>query len=91
MSNAQRDENHISTMIALSNADGETILPLYADVTDNGLIVSDDLGGADAGGTNAGKDENHVSTLMAVSAVDGVTPVPLYVNAADNALLVRLL
>lgn len=90
MANAKRDENHIPTMIGLSNADGKTILPLYADITDNGLVVSDGLGGADAGGTNAGKDENHVSTLMAVSAVDGVTPVPLYVDSTTNALLVRL-
>lgn len=91
MTDAKRDENHVPTMIGLSSADGTTILPLYADITDNGLIVSNGLGGVDNGGTNAGKDQNRVSTLMAVSAVDGVTPVPLYVDPTDNSLLVRLL
>ena len=40
MGNAKRDDNYITTLIAVSNADGATPVTLYADPTTHRLLVS---------------------------------------------------
>ena len=90
MTNAQRDENHVPTILGVSKNDGATVLPVYADPWGHALNVSDGLAGTDYGSDNASSDENRVPTMMAVSAVDGVTPVPLYIDPTENKLLIRL-
>lgn len=40
MSDAKRDANYITTLIAVSNADGTTPVTLYADPTTHRLLVS---------------------------------------------------
>ena len=92
MSNASRDENHVTTEIAISNADGVTLIPLEATVgIRNRLKINDGLGGSDLSGDVDARDENRVVAFMAVSAVDGVTPVPVYIDSVTKRLLVRFL
>lgn len=87
MSDAQRDNNFIPAMIAISSDDGETIVPVEVNPSGHYLEVDDDTTGSDLGGLPAARDNNFVPVLMAVSADDGVTPVELYVNS-DGKLLI---
>lgn len=89
MTEALRDQNHIPTLLALSNADGETILPVYGNATNNALAADDDTGGSDLSGDIEERDQNRVPVFMAVSAVDGVTPVPIYLDPTGNKLLIN--
>lgn len=92
MSNASRDENHVTTEIALSSADGITLIPLEATVgIKNKLRINDGLLGTDLSGDVDARDENRVVAFMAVSATDGVTPVPVYIDPITKRLLVRFL
>lgn len=43
MADAKRDNNYITTLIAVSNVDGATSVPLYADPTTHRLLVSASL------------------------------------------------
>lgn len=89
MTNAYRDQNRIETKIALSNADGTTILPLKVDPTTHGLNISDGTTGSVTTVVYAPRDENRFPVLMAVSSVDGITPVPLAIDSATGKLLVK--
>lgn len=90
MSNASRDENHVTTEIAVSNADGSTLLKLRSKADpQHHLLVLNGLSGTDLSGDVDARDENRVVAFMAVSAVDGVTPVPVYIDSATNSLLIR--
>lgn len=83
------DENRIATIQGVSNADGSTMLPVYANPTTHGLKVNQGLAGSDLSGDRASRDQNRKVAFMAVSAVDGVTPVEVYVDSVTNSLLVR--
>lgn len=89
MTNIPRDNNRIHTLAMLSNADGTTILPVYANATDHSIKAIDALTGTDYGGNPAPRDENRVPIFMAVSATDGVTPVAIYADSLTNAILIR--
>ena len=43
---AQRDANRISALIATSNADGVTVLPVYVDSVTNRLLVQATISGS---------------------------------------------
>lgn len=87
--NAQRDENHIPTLIATLNTDGSTIIPVQVNALNNGLRIDDDTTGSDSGnnGDIANRDENHVPVLIALSSVDGVTPVEVYADSNGKLLI----
>ncbi len=89
MAEAKRDENHVTTIIGPSDADGITPLLLYAHPTGHGIVIDDGLGGSDLSDDVDIRDQNHVVGFMAVSAVDGVTPTTVYINASTNGLKVR--
>jgi hypothetical protein len=86
MSNSVKDQNSVSSLIAVLNTDGKTIIPLEA--TSNTLDVNNGTTGSDNGPTSSLKDSNSASTIMAVSENDGVTPIVLYADSLGN-LLVR--
>lgn len=86
--NASKDQNNVSTLIAVLNTDGKTIVPVQANATNNSLEVNDGSIGTDYGPKNAEKDENFVSSLLAVSSADGKTPVVVYADST-GALLVQ--
>lgn len=67
MAQARRDENRVTTLLAVSNADGETPVTLYADPTTHRLLVSSAGGG---GGDVSGPGS---STDNAVPRWDGTT------------------
>ena len=83
------DENRIPVVQGVSNADGKTILPVYANPVTHALGMTAGLGGSDLSGDVAQRDENRKVAFMAVSAVDGVTPVEIYVDSTTNKLLAR--
>ncbi len=85
--NAQKDQNDVSTKIAVLNTNGSTIVNLKVVAADHELKTADGTGGVNHGGTNAERDENDVPCMIAVSSVDGVTPVPLYADADGNLLV----
>jgi len=82
------DENRISAILAISNDDGETILPVYGNPANHSLKVDDTGGGSDNGTPTYMKDDNRRVAFYAVSAVDGETPVAVYVDSATNQLLI---
>ena len=89
MANAKRDQNHVPTLLAASDADGTTTLPVYANEVSHSLSADNSIGGTDLSDEPAKRDQNRVPILMAVSAVDGVTPVPIYATSVGNQLLIR--
>lgn len=87
MSNAKRDENGVPVLLAGSNVDGTTIIPVSADPSSHRLKVSDGTTGSDHGPTNAPRDENGVPALMGVSSSDGITPVVAYATPEGKLLI----
>ena len=87
MSNAPKDQNSVSGLLAVLNTDGQTVMPVMANATNNTLRISDGAGGSDNGPTNAQKDGNSVSSLVAVSSVDGITPVVCYCDSSGRLLV----
>lgn len=88
MTNANRDENNIPTILAILESDGETLVKIEANpANNNSLKVDDNTTGSDNGPSQALRDENFVPTLMAVSSVDGSTPVPIYATLDGKILI----
>jgi hypothetical protein len=87
--NAKHDENSVPTVIAASKNDGRTIVPIFANPSNNALNVSDGNTGTDYGRSVAIIDENGVSVIMAVSSTDGVTPVEIYADPVNGKLLIQ--
>lgn len=84
------DENRIPVALGVSNADGETIIPIQANPVTCALKTDKSIGGSDLGQGNDKRDENRKVAFMAVSAVDGVTPVAIYADSVTGALLVTI-
>lgn len=83
---ASRDENNVTTLIALSNLDGFT--PIRVKAKNGNLRVNIGSAGSDNGGGNiASRDENQVTVLIAASSVDGITPVQIYTTPDGRLLL----
>lgn len=87
MTRAYRDDNQVTTMIALSSSDGSTVVPIQANPTNNALKVSNGTSGTDQGSTP--KDANYIPVLFGVSSADGVTPVAVYADVSTGALLIK--
>lgn len=87
MSNAERDNNRVTTIIGSQDTAPATLVKLKADETTHRLEAT--YQGTDGTGNDglAGRDENRRPVLMAVSADDGVTPVAIYVTD-DGKLLI---
>lgn len=86
---AKRDPNNVPVEIAVSNADGISILMLQADPVTHALSVADGTTGSDHGTPQAKRDQNAETAMMAVSNDGQSTPTALYVDAASNNLLVK--
>ena len=83
MSNAFRDENRVTTLLAISNADGVSLANVYVNPTSHGMITALPVGTMPV--KNAATiGENRVANIMAVSNVDGTTPVAIGVKASTN-------
>lgn len=87
MSNAVRDGNNVTSMLAVLNSDGTTVTPVKINPVGNGLKVDNDTTGSDNGPSRALRDENFVPTLLVVSNSDGTTPVALYVDSSGKLLI----
>jgi hypothetical protein len=86
MSEAVRDQNHVPSILATLNTDGETSVPVKAS-PEHRLKVSDGVGGSDSGPSDANRDQNHVPVMIAVSDDDGSTPVVLYADSNGKLLV----
>lgn len=78
MANASKDENSISSLLAILSSDGKTIVPICVNPVTNALCINNGTTGTDNGPSNALKDENSVSTLLGVSNSDLKTPTVVY-------------
>lgn len=87
MSQAKRDENRITTLIAALNTNGTTPNLVYCDPTTHAISADDNTTGSDFSVTNTPRDENRVTVAMAVSSSDGVTPVELYSDSLFKLLI----
>lgn len=86
MSDANRDENRVKTMIGQDDS-ADQVVKIQADESTHRLLVTY-LG--NDGTENDGiaiRDQNHIPVLMGVSSDDGVTPVAIYVSS-DGKLLI---
>lgn len=66
MSNAKHDQNHVPTLTGVSNADGTTPVPIYADPTTHRLLIDSASGSGDVVGPAS-------STDNAIVRFDGTT------------------
>lgn len=69
MSNAKRDDNRVPSLLAVSDVDGTTIVPLQADATTKRLKVAAVMSGGGSGDVNGPAS----STDNAVARFDGLT------------------
>lgn len=91
MSNASRDENSRIAIIAASNLDGTTIVPIKANPTNHALKVEDATGGSD-NGNNSGVamlDENGIPVWTALSSDGSGTIIEVYGDPVTGKLLVN--
>ena len=88
MADVIKDENHVTTISALSYVDGTTIVPIQIDSATSGLIV-DTINSVSTAAMNAARDGNHVTTLMGVDSVSG-DPIPLFANPVTGGVLVDI-
>lgn len=86
MTNASRDNNHVTSLLGVLYSDGVTLIPIAID--GNGDVKTD--------GTNvisftpsqiSPKDENYVNVLMAVDSTDPTKLCPVYVNSSGAILI----
>ena len=89
MTEAKRDNNGITGILATSNADGKTVLPLKVNPTNKSLQVADGNTGSGFSRRDAFRDSNKVQAMIAVSSDDGVTPILVYIDFATSRLLVK--
>lgn len=89
MADAPRDSNYNPTLLAVSNSDGVTPIPLRVNPTTHRLLLSNGTIGSDLSGDNASRDNNYVPTLLGVSNSDGSTTAPLYADPSNGKLLVQ--
>jgi len=88
MANAQRDDNNVPTLTGVLETDGQSVVRVTVNETNNTLGVAPGTGGVDNGpGPNALRDENFVPTLIGVSSEDGVTPVVVYTDSDGKILI----
>lgn len=88
MASTPRDQNRVPTLLGTSNADGKTVLSVYANASLHALKCENGTTGSGFPYVNAERDDNRVPALWAVSNADGVTPVPVYMNSSTKALLI---
>jgi hypothetical protein len=86
MTNAKRDDNFVPSILATSNIDGVTPIPLQ--VTSNRLKINNGTTGFGLPFGNAERDENRIPTIWGVSSADGITPIPIYCDL-NGVLLVK--
>ena len=84
--NAKRDENRKTTITALLETDGVTIVNVKAIPSSHALCADNGTSGLD-NGNNVAIDENHQAIVFAVSSSDGNTPVALYANSNGQLLI----
>lgn len=87
MANAYIDENGVSTITALLQSDGKTIVRVKVNYQTNGLKMSNGTSGSVTPPIEAPRDENGNTVTMGVSSGDGITPVPLYADSDGNLLI----
>ena len=89
MTEAKRDENSITVILATSSTDGSTPVPIKVDPTNHAIKMEDGVTGSDLSGDLASRDDNVVTVMMGVSSDDGVTPTAIYANESTGALLIQ--
>lgn len=87
MANANRDNNYVTTALAVLNTDGSTTKNIAADPSTNCILCVNGDSGSDNGPTNAARDSNAVPILMATSSADGITPVAVYADSNGKLLI----
>jgi len=85
--NAKHDENHVPTMIAISDADGVTLIPIKINPVTGGIKVSDGMAGSVYGRVSSQHDDNHVPTMSGVSSADMTTVVPIFADSNGYLLI----
>ena len=75
---ASKDANFVSSVLATSEIDGHTTIPIKINPSTNRVKVNFGSGGVDLGDHNADKDDNRVSGIMGVSSADGKTLIPIF-------------
>jgi hypothetical protein len=86
---AIRDENHVPSILAVSNADGVDTVAVLANESTHAVLIDDGVGGSSLSGSIDARDENRVVAFMAVSSADGVTPIPIYADSVTKKLLTK--
>jgi len=84
--NAIKDQNHVSSLLALSYVDGTTLVPIKISSSNDGVEV-DRVNTISTAARNAARDENHVATLMGVDSVTG-SPIPVFADPVTGGILV---
>ena len=88
MTNAKRDQNHVTTKLGVLCTDGVTLIPIALDSNQNVKVDTVSTISFDPATVDL-RDENLVTAWMGVRSDDTSVVCPIYVNA-DGAILVDL-
>ena len=86
MAEAKRDENRITTLLAVSDVDGKTPTPVYANPVTHAYKVSLNPTNTGFPTINAHRDENRVTTALVETSAGDL--IELYVDS-ENKLLIE--
>lgn len=87
MANASRDQNFVTSILAVLDSDGKTVVPIRANPANNKLKALDNTTGSDQGPVNAVRDGNFVTSWIGVSNLDFTTPTVIYGDVNGNLLV----
>lgn len=82
-----RDNNGIPTMLGTLNTDGQTVVSVKVNPTNNALKIDDNTTGTSFASSTSQRDANRVTALWGVSSADGVTPVYIATDSNGNLLI----
>lgn len=87
MTNASRDTNNVTTILATLNSSGASVVPIKANASNHALKVVDSNTGSDNGPSRALRDENFVTAMLVESSANDGSLVALYGDSSGNLLI----
>lgn len=86
MTNASRDNNHVTSLLGVLYSDGVTLIPIAIDGSGHVKTDTTNVIGFTPSQISP-KDENYVNVLMAVDSTDPTKLCPVYVNSSGAILI----
>lgn len=82
-----RDNNYVPALLGTLNTDGNTVVAVKVNPSNNSLKVVDNTTGSSFTSTTSQRDANRVTSIWATSSADGITPIYVATDSNGNLLI----